>query len=92
MIPFQTRTTSADKSEIGNNPEAFHAASLNSSEIASAKDSIDVKKIDNENNAWEWIHENIGVFQEVTGDGHCVCRSFISACNHTRDYLVSIYL
>ncbi len=61
MIPVQTKTTSTDKSEKGNNSEAFYAASFDYSKIASTSDSIDVRKIDNENNAWEWIHVNIGV-------------------------------
>ncbi len=47
-------------------------------------DSINVNKRDDEDDAWKWIHENIGVVQEVTGDGNCGYRSFIGACNHTK--------
>ncbi len=79
MIPVQTQTASTDKSENGNNSEVFYAASFDSSKIASTRDSIDVKKIDNENDAWEWIRVNIGVIQEVTGNGNCGYHSFIGA-------------
>ncbi len=82
-IPVQTKTASSDRLEKGNNSEAFCASCLDHIDIASAKDSIDVTKIDNDD-AWEWIHENIGVIQEVTGDGNCGYRSFISACNRTK--------
>ena len=84
IIPVQTETASSDKSEKGNNSEAFCASSFNSSEIANARDSIVVIKIDNENDTREWIRENIGIIEEVTGDGNCGYRSFIGACNHTR--------
>ncbi len=43
MIPIQTKATSADKSEKGNNPEAFSSASSKSSEIGSARSSIKPK-------------------------------------------------
>ncbi len=51
MIPVQTKTASSDKSEKGNNSEAFYTDSFDYSEIASARDSVDVKMIDNDNDA-----------------------------------------
>ncbi len=68
MISTQTKATSEDKSEKGNNPDAFLSTSFKSREIASTKDPINVKKIDNEDDAWKWICENIGLVQEATGD------------------------
>ncbi len=48
-IPVQNETASSVKTENGNSSEAFFA-SFDSNKIASARDSIDVKNIDNENN------------------------------------------
>ncbi len=84
MISTQTKATSEDKSEKGNNPDAFLSASSKSSDIASARDSVDVEKIENEDKNWKWNRENIGVVQKVTGDGNCGYCSFIGACYHTR--------
>ncbi len=53
MILVQIKAASANKSEKGNNSEAFPSTSYKSTEIGSARDSIDVKKIENEDNAWK---------------------------------------
>ncbi len=84
MIPTQTKSTSADKSEKGNNSEVFLCASSKCSEIASARDCIKVEKIDNADDAWRWICGNIWIVQEVTRGGNCWYHSFIGACKHTR--------
>ena len=91
-IPVQTKTASSNKSEKGNNSEAFDAASFDSSKIASTIDSIDVAKIDNENDAWEWIRVNIGVIQEVHGDGIVDTVLLLVYVITQEEHLVLIYL
>ncbi len=84
MIPVQIKVTPEDESEKHNDSEPFLSATYKSSEIGSTKDFINAENIENEDNAWEWICENIGIIQEVTRDGYCGYSSFIGACNHIR--------
>ncbi len=84
MIPTQSKATSEDKSEKFSNPGVFLSVSSKCNEIASSKDCINGKNFENSEDAWYQIHENIGVVQDITGDGNCGYHSFIGLCNQTR--------
>ncbi len=84
MNPTQRKATSEDKLEKGNNSEAFLSASFKGSVIDCARDCINVEKIENLDNAWRWIYENIGMVGDVTVDENCGYHSYIGAFNDTR--------
>ncbi len=81
--PTQTKATSKDNSEKGNNSGAFYTVNSKCSEIAGNRDCINVEKIDNADNTWRLICKNIGMVEDVTPDGNCGYHSCIGACNHT---------
>ncbi len=53
-------------------------------EIVSTSDCINPEKIENIDDVWRWIHENIGKVTDVTSDGDHGYQSFVGVCNHTK--------
>ncbi len=82
--PCETKATSKDESEKGSNPKEIFTAISKCSERVSTSDCINVEKIENADDAWRWIHENMGMVEDVIPDGYCGCPSFIGTCNHKR--------
>ncbi len=53
--PTQSKASSSDKSERGNNPELISVSNSKCSEIASSRDCINVEKIENTYYEWSWF-------------------------------------
>ncbi len=92
IISTQAKATLEDKSEKGNNPNMILSASSKSSEIAIARDSIDVEKIDNEEDAWKWIVKILEWFKkslemEIVNTGLSLVHVITGG-----EHLMSIYL
>ncbi len=69
--PSQSKVSSSDKSEKGKTPEVIFTAGSKCSEMARSRDCINVKNIENEDDAWRWICKNVGIAVKITGYGNC---------------------